>query len=227
MKITVNIDPEHPEAAIGLKWTMPGETVDARGYERSSLYLLPAELEPKAYPHAVKDLSRVAVFYHDHFVLFHAPDQDYCRDFIARTRCENVYCDTQKLLEVIRKLHAKRIPETDLVTDRFRSVFTEVPLTVAQLAAHPNLRNRDLLGKTLRYFRQLLAKAGRDQDGQSGTDRSRTFQNLMWDLSHYVRNATLAACGDEFYFDGRRAGQCGFNGGIIPHISDNSYGIHT
>jgi len=108
MKITVNIDPKHPDAAIGLKWTMPGETVDARGYERSSLYLLPAELEPKAYPHAVKDLSRVAVFYHDHFVLFHAPDQDYCRDFIARTRCENVYCDTQKLLEVIRKLHASR-----------------------------------------------------------------------------------------------------------------------
>jgi hypothetical protein len=221
MKINVSIDPKHPAAAIGLKWQMPGEDVDALGYERSSLYLLPSELEPKAYPHAVKDLSRVAVFYSDHFALFYAPDRDYCRDFVAQTRVENVYCDTQKLLEVIRKLHAKRIPETDLVTDRFRSVFTDATLTVAELAAHPNLRNRDLLGKTLRYFRQVLAKS--EDDGK----RRCTFQNLMWDLSHYVRRATLVACGEEFYFDGRRAGGCGFNGGIIPHIHDNSYGIHT
>ena len=28
-------------------------------------------------------------------------------------------------------------------------------------------------------------------------------------------------------FDGRRADGCGLNGGIIPHIHDNSYGIHT
>jgi hypothetical protein len=50
----------------------------------------------------------------------------------------------------------------------------------------------------------------------------------MADLSHYVRGTTtVAAMGDEFYFDGRRAGGCGFNGGIIPHTFDNSYGIHT
>jgi len=58
-------------------------------------------------------------------------------------------------------------------------------------------------------------------------ERSRTFEQLMLDLSHYVQHAIVYARGDEFYFDGRRAGGCGFNGGIIPHIHDNSYGIHT
>ena len=218
MKITVNIDPKYPAAAISLKWRMPGApSADCP----SSLYLLPSELTPTQYPHAVKDLSRVAVFYGDHFVLFYAPDNGRCVNGVYTSRADDIYCNTFKLLEVVRKLHAKRIPETDLVTDRFRSVFTEVPLTVAQLAAHPNLRNRDLFGKTLRYFRQVLAKS--EDDGK----RRCTFQNLMWDLSHYVRRATLVACGEEFYFDGRRADGCGFNGGIIPHIHDNSYGIHT
>ena len=216
MKITVNIDPQHPDAALSLQWQMPG----ADG--PSSLYLLPSELTPTQYPHAVKDLSRVAVFYGDHFVLFYAPDNSWCRDGVYNSRADDIYCDTNKLLGVVRKLHAQRVARTVLDTDRFRcGVRTESTLTVAQLAAHPNLRNRDLLGKTLRYFRQVLAQS--EDDGK----RRRTFQNLMWDLSHYVRNATLAACGDEFYFDGRRAGGCGFNGGIIPHISDNSYGIHT
>jgi hypothetical protein len=215
MKITVSIDPQHPHAAIGLKWTMPGQD------SPNTLYLLPHELTPAQYPHAVKDMSRVAVFYGDHFVLFFHPDNDYGRDFTGKARADSVLCDTFKLLDVIRKLHAKRVPETVLNTVRFHSVHTEYPLTVAQLAAHPNLRNRDLLGKTLRYFRQVLAK-GKD-DGK----RRCTFQNLMWDLSHYVRRATLVACGEEFYFDGRRAGGCGFNGGIIPHTFDNSYGIHT
>ena len=188
MKITVNIDPEHPEAAIGLKWQMVCD------HDRSSLYMLPAELEPKAFPHAVNDLSRVAVFYSDHFVLFYATDDSYTRDFVARTRCENVYCDTQKLLEVIRKLHAKRIEETVLDTERFIRVFPNEIFTVAQLAAHPNLRNRDLLGKTLKHFRQVLTRA-------EPNDRRNTFANLMWDLTHYVRRATLVACGEEFYFD--------------------------
>lgn len=212
MKITVNIDPEHPDAAISLKWQMPG----ADG--PSSLYLLPAELTPIICPHAVKDLARVAVFYGDHFVLFYAPDNSYCRDGAYKSRADDIYCNTFKLLEVVRKLHAKRVAQTVLDTDRFRSVHTESTLTVAQLAAHPNLRNRDELGQTLKFFWQLLSKGG---------ERSRTFQQLMRDLSHYVQCAVVFARGDEFYFDGRRAGGCGFNGGIVPHTFDNSYGIHT
>jgi len=90
------------------------------------------------------------------------------------------------------------------------------PLTVAQLAAHPNLRNRDELGQTLKHFRKLL-----------GNGTRRTFEHLMLDLSHYVHCALVYARGDEFYFDGRRPGGCGFNGGILPHTHDNSYGIHT
>jgi hypothetical protein len=215
MKITVNIDPKYPAAAISLKWRMPGApSADCP----SSLYLLPSELTPTQYPHAVKDLSRVAVFYGDHFVLFYAPDNGRCVNGVYTSRADDIYCNTFKLLEVVRKLHAKRIPETVLDTDRFHSVHTESLLTVAQLAAHPNLRNRDELGATLRHFWQLLSKGG---------ERSRTFQQLMRDLSHYVQCASVYARGDEFYFDGRRPGGCGFNGGILPHTFDNSYGIHT
>ena len=72
-------------------------------------------------------MSRVAVFYGDHFVLFYAPDNDYWPGFHPATHRarESVYCDTFKLLEVIRKLHAKRIPETVLDTDRFHNVHTD------------------------------------------------------------------------------------------------------
>ena len=213
MKITVNIDPEHPAAALSLQWQMPGTDGP------TSLYMLPGELTPKQYPHAVKDLSRVAVFYGDHFVLFYAPDNCWCRDGVYNSRADDIYCDTNKLLEVVRKLHAKRIAKTVLDTDRFHNVHTESMLTVAQLAAHPNLRNRDELGQTLKHFRQLLAKG--EANGR------RTFEQLMRDLSHYVQVAIVYARGDEFYFDGRRAGGCGFNGGILPHTFDNSYGIHT
>ena len=220
MKITVNIDSKHPAAAIGLKWQMPGAPIADCP---SSLYLLPGELAPTQCPHAVRDMSRVAVFYDDRFILFYAPDHsDRRRDAIHSSRADVVNCDAFKLLEVVRKLHAKRIAETVLDTDRFHKVHTQPLLTVSQLAAHPNLQNRDELGATLKHFRQLLAKGCAD-----GRDRCRTFANLMADLSHYVQRARVVACGTEFYFDGRRAGGCGFNGGIIPHISDNSYGIHT
>ena len=216
MKITVNIDPEHPAAALSLQWQMPGAD------DLSSLYLLPGELAPTQYPHAVKDLSRIAVFYGDHFVLFYAPDNCYCRDGVYHSRADDIYCDTNKLLDVVRKLHAKRVAKTVLDTDRFHSVTATTVLTVAQLAAHPNLRNRDELGATLKHFRQLLTKGA-----QESRDRCRTFQQLMLDLSHYVQCAIVYARGDEFYFDGRRPGGCGFNGGILPHTFDNSYGIHT
>jgi hypothetical protein len=213
--ISVSIDPKHPDAAISLKWQMHG----APGADGpSSLYLLPAELTPTQYPHAVKDLSRVAVFYGDHFVLFYAPDNGRCVDAVCTSRAEDIYCNTFKLLEVVRKLHAKRVSQTVLDTDRFRSVHTESTLTIAQLAAHPNLRNRDELGATLKHFWQLLSKGG---------ERSRTFQNLLSDLSHYIQHAIVFARGDEFYFDGRYPNGCGFNGGILPHTFDNSYGIHT
>ena len=211
MKITVNIDSVHRDAAISLQWQMPGQD------NPSNLYLLPGELTPTQYPHAVKDLTRVAVFYGDHFVLFYAPDNCWCRDGVYNSRADDLYCDTRKLLEVVRKLHERRVATTVLDTDRLRCAPDELkPLTVAQLAAHPNLRNRDELGQTLKHFRKLLANGTR-----------RTFEHLMLDLSHYVQCASVYARGDEFYFDGRRPGGCGFNGGILPHTHDNSYGIHT
>ena len=227
MKITVNIDTYHPAAAIGLKWQMPSAPKDDGP---SSLYLLPSELVPTQHPHAVKDMSRVAVFYDEHFTLFYAPSNSFSCDHrnehaIATARAEVIYCDTFKLLDVVRKLHAKStVAETVLDTDRFPTSRPTPPvLTVTQLAAHPNLRNRDLLGKTLQHFRAVLT-----QGAKESLDRCRTFTNLMADLSHYIRGTTtVAAMGDEFYFDGRRAGGCGFNGGIIPHTFDNSYGIHT
>jgi len=222
MKITVNIDSKHPDAAIGLKWQMPGSPIADCP---SSLYLLPGELAPTQCPHAVRDMSRVAVFYEEHFTLFYAPSNSFSCDHrnehaIATARAEVIYCDTFKLLDVVRKLHAKStVAETVLDTDRFPTSRPTPPvLTVAQLAAHPNLRNRDELGATLKHFWQLLSKGG---------ERSRTFQQLMCDLSHYVQRAVIYARGDEFYFDGRFTNGCGFNGGIIPHTYDNSYGIHT
>ena len=227
MKITVSIDTYHPQAAIGLSWKMPVAEAD----NPSSLYVLPSELVPTQHPHAVKDMSRVAVFYEEHFTLFYAPSNSFSCDHrnehaIATARAEVIYCDAFKLLDVVRKLHAKStVAETVLDTDRFSCLNRPTPavLTVTQLAAHPNLRNRDLLGKTLKHFQTVLTAPLKES-----RDRCRTFAMLMADLSHYVRGTTtVAAMGDEFYFDGRRAGGCGFNGGIIPHTFDNSYSIHT
>jgi hypothetical protein len=226
MKITVSIDTYHPQAAIGLSWKMPV----AEANNPSSLYVLPAELTPTQHPHAVKDMSHVAVFYDEHFTLFHAPSNSFScehrnKHAVATAKAEVIYLDSWKFLDVIRKLHAKStVAETVLDTDRFSCLNRPTPavLTVTQLAAHPNLRNRDLLGKTLKHFQSVLTAPLKES-----RDRCRNMQQLMWDLSHYVRRATLAAMGDEFYFDGRRPGQCGFNGGIIPHTYDNSYGIHT
>jgi len=222
MKITVSIDTYHPQAAIGLSWKMPV----AEANNPSSLYVLPAELTPTQHPHAVKDMSHVAVFYDEHFTLFHAPSNSFScehrnKHAVATAKAEVIYLDSWKFLDVIRKLHAKStVAETVLDTDRFSCLNRPTPavLTVTQLAAHPNLRNRDELGATLKHFWQLLSKGG---------ERSRTFQQLMCDLSHYVQRAVIYARGDEFYFDGRFTNGCGFNGGIIPHTYDNSYGIHT
>ena len=226
MKITVSIDTYHPQAAIGLSWKMPV----AEANNPSSLYVLPAELTPTQHPHAVKDMSHVAVFYDEHFTLFHAPSNSFScehrnKHAVATAKAEVIYLDSWKFLDVIRKLHAKStVAETVLDTDRFSCLNRPEPavLTVTQLAAHPNLQSRDELGATLKHFRQILAKGCAD-----GRDRCRTFANLMADLSHYVQAARLVACGTEFYFDGRRPGGCGFNGGILPHTFDNSYGIHT
>jgi hypothetical protein len=59
----------HPStcSAASLEWQLPG----ADG--PSSLFLLPSELATTQHPHAVKDHSRVSVFYGDHSVLFYAP----------------------------------------------------------------------------------------------------------------------------------------------------------
>jgi len=82
-----------------------------------------------------------------------------------------------------------------------------------RLAARPPARF-NLLPDTPNYITVPETKTGVPNDLLT--------QNLRCLLSMSQR-----ACGTEFSFDGRRAGGCGFNGGIIPHTFDNSYGIHT
>lgn len=212
MKITVNLDPSGQCQSLRLTWQMP------KADRPTSLYILPAELTPTQYPHAVKDLSRIAVFYGDHFVLFHAPDHGgNGQDGTHRSEAHVIHCNTFKLLEVLRKLHDAKVAKTVLDTDRFCGRKAAPPLlTIGQLASHPNLQDRQRLGKTLKHFWSLLSK---------GTER--TFADLMRDLSYYVHCAHIYANDDEFYFNGRIPNGCGFNGGILPHVHQHSYGIHT
>ena len=212
MKITVKILDKTKDATLHLQWQMPGED------SPSHLYILPSELHAQQYPHTFKDMSRLAAFYGDRLVLFYAPDgTGRCVDAVCTARVDEIFCDTFKLLEVLKKLHARQVMHSVLDTDRFRRDRSLPTLTIGQLAAHPNLRNADQLGRTLKHFWQLLAHGG----------GKRTFADLMRDLSVYVQRARLFAHSDEFYFDGRYPEGCGFNGGIVPHDFDHSYGIHT
>ena len=211
MKILIEIDPTGARQSVELTWQMPGSD------DRSHLYLMPKELVPDQYPHSVNDLSRVAVFYGDHFTLFSDPVAS-CnqQDCAGVAQSQTIYCNTWNLLAIIKTLHDRRVAKTVLDTSKQRRRTEEPPLTVGQLANHPNLHDKDRFGRTLKHFCRILA---------NGTER--TFNDLLRDLSRYVRTAKLYAQGDEFYFNGRYPGGCGYNGGIIPHEYANSYGIHT
>jgi hypothetical protein len=213
VKLTATINHRIPAPSVCLEWQMPGTD------HSTSLYLRPEELTPTAYPHAVKDLSRVAVFYGCHFVLFHAPDSlpqcDGSQDGASTARADVIHGDTFKLLAILRTLHERQVPRTIIDTARLRTVIEHPLLTVGQLSVHPNLRGREHLGRTLKYFQRILV----------GGDR--TFAHLLQDLSRTVQSALVYCNGDEFYFDGRIPNGLGFNGGIIPHPEYHSYGIHT
>lgn len=95
MKITVSIDPKRLDAAFSLQRQMFGADGPC------SLCLLPGELTPTEHPRAVKDLSRVAVFHGNHHVLFHAPENCWCRDGVYNSRADDIYCGTFKCLKVV------------------------------------------------------------------------------------------------------------------------------
>ena len=212
MKITVEIDPTGSREALCLQWQMPG-----RDYP-TSLCLLPKELAPTQYPHAVSDLSKVAVFYGHELVLFGNYRNCDGHDSATTADAEVIHCNTFKLLEVLRKLYAKKVPKTVLDTARFSTCKPAAPeLTIGQIAAHPNLDGRDRFGQTMKHFWKTL----------TGGEGDRTFNDLKRDLSRFLACAKVYAQGDEFYFNGRYTGGCGFNGGIIPHTYAHSYGIHT
>ena len=212
MNLTVDIDPTGQCKSLQLTWQLPGQP------HSTSLYLLPEELTPTRYPHAVNDLSRVAVFYGDHFKLFHGDRVVGAIDSVQASAFEIIYCNTNRLLEVLRTLHARKVAHTVLDTARFRTVQpAPARLGLGEIAAHPNLVDRDRLGKTLKHFWKVLTAGPSD----------RTFADLKADLSRLLAGAKVFAQGDEFYFNGRIPGGCGFNGGLLPHTSNNSYGIHT
>ena len=80
MKIQFAYLTQVSEPSVCLEWQMPGQD------SPSSMYLYVRELTPAQYPHAVKDLSRIAVFYGDRFVLFHAPADFPGQDAASTTR---------------------------------------------------------------------------------------------------------------------------------------------
>lgn len=208
MKITVTTEPTHP--CLCLTWQMP------RTEYPTTLYLRPDELTPKAWPHMVCDLSRIAVFWGNK--LTHYEGTQDCDARHTRCQCDAdvIYCDTFKLLGILRTLHKRQVRKTVIETDRLSTVKSWPEFTVGEMARHTNLIGREYLGKTLKHFR----------DGLNGGDR--TFQDLKRDLSRLLTCAHVYAHGDEFYFDGRHLPNgCGYNGGVILHTRSNTYGIHT
>jgi hypothetical protein len=206
MKLTVTTTEHNP--SIQLNWQLPGTE-----YPRS-LYILPGELTPKQWPHLVMDLARTAVFWGDKLVHYDSPQSCDPRHHRTTVAADVIYCDTFKLLNILRTLHDRQVRRAEIETDRLNTVAPPPVFTIGELAKHPNLADRDRLGRTLNRFRKAL------QGGE------RTFAQLMRDLSRLITSAKLFPNDDEFYFDGRRLENgCGFNGGVILH--GNSYGIHT
>lgn len=126
-----------------------------------------------------------------------------------RGECWRYACDTVRLFKRVLELREKRI-ETTLDLDRFQEGPRKVEmLGIMQMIRHPHALGR--FAPTVKYFRSKL----------TGDE----FERLLRDLSAYLPRAKLYGQVDEFYFDGRIAGGCGFNGGIILHGEE--YSIHT
>jgi len=207
MKLHITTHPDRK--SLEIQWQMPGAA------HPHSVYLLPEELTAAKYPHIVSDCGRIVSFWGDRLVMHESVGNisGSGRDGQHATQADVIHCNTYKLLEVLRTLHARQVRATDIETSSLTTVETPPLFTVAQLAKHPNMRDPERFGRTLKFFRDRLVNG------------DRTFAHLMRDLSRMVNQAWIFASGDEFYFNGRIEGGCGFNGGIILH--GNTYGIHT
>ena len=215
MKLTITtcIEENPARSTVEIKFQSPSVA------HPRSLMLLAGDLTPTRYPHLVPDLSRVAAFWGDRLTLHQSDISLYAKDGQFNTTADVIHCPTDRLLAICRTLLERRVKHAEVETTRLSTVLTIPQLTISQIAHHENMRGADRLGRTLRYFRVGLAGA------EPADGHRRTFADLLRDVSHYVQRAVLHAHGDEFYFDGRRPGGCGFNGGIILHRG--SYGIHT
>ncbi len=207
MKIKVTTQPDRP--SIGLAWQLPGAKYP------ESVYLLPGELNPVNYPHIASDCGRILSFWGDRLVLHESVCNLATNGQTGSfpTRADVLYCNTHKLLAILRTLHERQVRETVVDTDRLIGQVEAPIYSVAELARHANQKTPNEFGRTLRHFHAQL------QGGE------RTFKDLLRDLARLINCAHLYAMGDEFYFNGRFPGGCGYNGGIILHRS--SYGIHT
>jgi len=205
----LHITTHRNRASLEIQWHLPGQP------HPQSVYLLPEELTPTKYPHVASDCGHLVSFWGDRLIIHEGVGNIGCsaNDGHYQTSADVIHVNTQKLLAVLRILHARQVRATDLETSSFTSDGATRIYSVMEIAHHANLREGRDLGRTLKYFRDRLI----------GGDR--TFQDLIRDLSRLINCAWLYAHGDEFYFNGRFAGGCGFNGGIILH--KNTYGIHT
>lgn len=187
----------------------------------STLYVAPEEMNPTRWPHYLRDLNRQAVFDSYRMILTSFADMP-SREGAFQAPSYLVHLNAERFFEILRELHRKKIPRTVIDLDALPSTAEVIPLLgVAQLARHPNLRNPEYLGATLQFFRRALPT----DKWLAWNAGFSVWTGLLADISRIIRRAKLFAHRDEFYFDGRWPGGCGYNGGIILH--GDHYGIHT
>jgi hypothetical protein len=195
-----------------------------------SLAIRPEEMkEVRHYYHAIFDGHKVIVLEPHCWTVLNQGEVEFnLQDGFQNgsMRAWVVFVDTAKLFKRSLELREKFLPLQEKAeckwrienipmgivttsTERFRAKVHEVPpLTWMQILKHSNGHN---LAEAIVSFKKRI--------------RRELLPKLQFDLSRFLQSATVYGQGTEFYFDGRRTGGCGFNGGIIPHRDE--YGIHT